>query len=720
MSRSGRWRIGIDVGGTFTDVVAIDADSFALVAQLKVPTTHRAAEGVARGIIDGLQRLLREIDARAEDVVFIAHSTTQATNALLEGDVARVGIVGAGRRGERWKARLDTRVPPIRLAPGKSLTAMHAFVAIDDPAAAGAAALAAVTALHERGAEVIVASEAFAVDDPSVENAIVEVARSRGLWATCGHEVSALYGLRTRTRTAVINAAILPRMVATAAMTARAVAEAGIRAPLMIMRSDGGVMTVDEVARRPIQTMLSGPAAGIAGALMHEQVSDGIFIEVGGTSADLSVIRDGRPQIRPARVGGHRTFLNTLDVRTLAIAGGSMLRLDGSAIVDVGPRSAHIAGVGYACFAPVGAFAGAVEIIHVQPLPGDPADYVVLQTPAGRFALTPTCAANAVGIVPESAFAKADRETACSGFAALGRAVGRDGEALAAALLDAACAKVVSQVRALVEEYHLQPATVDLIGGGGGAAALVPRSGELLGMSWRLARQAAVISPVGVALAMVRDTVERNIVDPTPADVLRVRAEALEAAVRNGALAATVEVLVEVDTRRNLVRAVAAGSAEMRRGAAVARGVDPDHRRAAAARSMRRDPDSARVIASTSSLEVFACEPRRAPWWQPWRRERPQIRVVDRGGVVRLQRDDAVVRTCTVATLEGDLRALVGGLVDFGDAGRTIPDVHLLVGGRLVNLTGLADQGQLLGLALVEVRDHAPDHPVVMVLTRRG
>ncbi len=709
MNSSRRLRIGIDVGGTFTDVVAIDADSFAIVGELKVPTTHRAAEGVARGIIDGLQRMLRQVDARAEDVVFIAHSTTQATNALLEGDVARVGIVGAGRRGERWKARLDTRVPKVPLAPGKALTPTHAFVAIDDPADAGAAAMAAVAALQDGGAEVIVASEAFAVDDPSVEDAIVEVARSRGLWATCGHEVSALYGLRTRTRTAVLNAAILPKMVGTAAMTARAVAEAGIRAPLMIMRSDGGVMTVDEVARRPIQTMLSGPAAGIAGALMHEQVSDGIFIEVGGTSADISVIRDGQPQIRPARVGGHRTFLNTLDVRTLAIAGGSMLRLDGTAIVDVGPRSAHIAGVGYACFAPVGAFAGAVGVSHVQPLPGDPHDYVVLETPAGRFALTPTCAANAMGLVPDSAFAKADRGTATDAFAALGRAIGRDGATVAAELLDKACAKVVVQVRSLIEEYRLQPDAVDLIGGGGGAAALVPRSGELLGLSWRLARQAAVISPVGVALAMVRDTVERNIVDPTPADVLRVRAEALEAAVRNGALAESVEVLVEVDTRRNLVRAVAAGSAEMRRGAAAARVVDPDDRRAAAARSMRCDPEGARLIASTTSLEVFARDAGHGAWWQPWRREPGQLRVVDRGGVVRLQRQDAVVRSCAAGSLEGDLRELVRSLVDFGDAGRTIPDVHLLVGARLVNLSGLADEGQLLGLALVEVRDRAAE-----------
>ncbi len=714
-----RLRIGIDVGGTFTDVVAVDADTFTLVAQLKVPTTHSATEGVARGIIDGLGQMLDRLRAGPDDVTFIAHSTTQATNALLEGDVARVGVVGAGRRGERWKARLDTRVPPVPLAPGKALVAAHEFARIEDPAQAGPVVARAVDALRAAGVDVIVASEAFAVDDPSVESAIVEAARARGLWATSGHEVSSLYGLRTRTRTAVLNGAILPKMVGTAMMTARSVEEAGIRAPLMIMRSDGGVMTVDEVARRPIQTMLSGPAAGIAGALMHEQVSDGIFIEVGGTSADISVIRDGQPQMRPARVGGHRTFLNTLDVRTLAIAGGSMVRVHGTAVVDVGPRSAHIAGVGYACFAPAGAFEGSVEVTFVQPMPGDPSDYVVLVTPAGRFALTPTCAANAAGVVPDTAFAKADRETARRGFARLGTMVGRDGDALAAAVLDMACAKVVTQVRALVEEYRLQPSSVDLIGGGGGAASLVPHAGALMGVPWRLARQAEVISPVGVALAMVRDTIERNIVDPTPADVLRVRQEAVEAAVRSGALAETVEVHVEVDARRNLVRAVAAGTAELRRGGASDRVTDEDGRRSVAARSMQRDPADVALVATTGQLDVFTCLPRGGAWWQPWRREPSMARVVDRSGVVRLQRRDAVVRTCLAGELDAELRALLAALVDFGDAGRSIPDVYVLVGSRLVNLSGLADEGQVLSLAGVEVRTHAPDQPAVLIATSR-
>lgn len=718
-----RIRIGIDVGGTFTDVVAVDARTFTLVDQLKVPTTHDASDGVARGIIDALDGMLARLGVAPDQVVFIAHSTTQATNALLEGDVARVGIVGAGSGLESWKARMDTRVPPVPLAPGKTLHAGHRFVRVDGASAGQfrSAVAEAVRALEGEGAAAIVASEAFGVDDPSVERAIVDAAADRGLFATAGHDVSTLYGLRTRTRTAAINAAILPKMVETATLTDTCVRRAGITAPLMIMRSDGGVMSVAEVHRRPIQTMLSGPAAGIAGALMHERVSDGIFIEVGGTSADISVIRDGQPQMRPARVGGHRTFLTTLDVRTLAIAGGSMVRAAEGRLIDVGPRSAHIAGLAYACFAAGTSFGSQTRITHVQPRADDPSDYVAVVDASGtRYALTPTCAANALGVVPDDAFAHADRVHALSAFEALGQLLDCDAASAARQVLDMACDKVRQQIDQLIDEYRLERATVDLVGGGGGAAALVPHTGHTMGLTWRLARQAEVISPIGVALAMVRDTVERHIVDPTPADVLRVRQEAVEAAVRAGAMAESVEVQVEVDPQRNLVRATAVGTAELRRRDRQADVVDDTTRREAAARSMRVPVDGVRPVASTGSFDVFEAAQRESRAFGLWSRARSLLRVVDTNGIVRLQRRDALVRQATVEQCEVALRAVLGDLSEYGDAGREIPDVHVLAGARIISLAGLADEGQVLGLAGAELRGRAADDPVVVIATRRA
>jgi N-methylhydantoinase A len=416
-------RIGIDVGGTFTDVVVIDSHSHELVGQLKFPTSHAAKEGVALGIVTALERAMAEFSLQPEDVAFIAHSTTQATNALLEGDVAEVGVIGIGDGSafnpESWFAKRSTVVPPIALTASKSLKTRQAFVGVAN-GGFEAEAEAAIHKLAANGVRVVVASEAFGVDQTAREEFVAKTAKANGLFATAGHEVSSLYGLRVRTRTAVINAAILPKMIETAEMTERCVKDTGIEAPLMIMRSDGGVMSVAEVHRRPILTMLSGPAAGIAGALMHERVSDGIFIEVGGTSADISVIRDGSPATRPARLNGHRMYLNTLDVRTLGVGGGSMIRATGIdpdfAIPDVGPRSAHIAGLGYVCFAEPQELAdGVVEFI--QPTPGDAADHVVIRGASGkRYALTTTCAANLLGYVEPGHFAYGNAESARIGF----------------------------------------------------------------------------------------------------------------------------------------------------------------------------------------------------------------------------------------------------------------------------------------------------------------
>ncbi len=708
-------RIGIDVGGTFTDVVVIDSQSHELVGQLKFPTSHAAKEGVALGIVTALERAMAEFNLRAEDVAFIAHSTTQATNALLEGDVAEVGVVGIGNGSalnpESWFAKRATVVPPIALTASKSLKAQQSFVSSVDSGFVAAVGQA-INDLSNKGARVIVASEAFGVDQTDRETLVAEQARALGLFATTGHEVSSLYGLRVRTRTAVINAAILPKMIETAEMTERCVKGTGIEAPLMIMRSDGGVMSVAEVHRRPILTMLSGPAAGIAGALMHERVSDGIFIEVGGTSADISVIRDGSPAIRPARLNGHRMYLNTLDVRTLGVGGGSMIRVDRNAncpgaVVEVGPRSAHIAGLGYVCFAEPEELVDA-ELELVQPTAGDAADHAVLRLANGkRYALTTTCAANLLGFVEPGHFAFGNQKSAAIGFSLLAETFGdfSDGaEAAAEQVLAVGCRKLEVMINELIAEYQLSRDQVVLVGGGGGAASLVPYTAKLMGLEHRIARNAEVISPIGVAMAMVRDTVERNIIDPTPEDILKVRREAAEAAIAAGAVADSIEVQVEVDKRRNLVRATAMGTTELRRrdeGQAVS---SLDQCRHAAARSMRVAPEAVKLAAETSGHLVFTAEQQTKTFFGLFNSQREMLRVVDRTGVVRLQREAARISATTLEKIKDELTRAVDALTDYGDAGRAIPDIFILYGTRIANFSGLAELDQVLALAEVELR----------------
>ncbi|MCB1511345.1 MAG: hypothetical protein KDJ36_10610, partial [Hyphomicrobiaceae bacterium] len=286
------YRIGIDVGGTFTKAVLIDNATREVVGRYSVLTTHHHPRGVAAGVVEVFREVLARSGVAPGEVVFLAHSTTQATNALLEGDVAKVGILGLAGKAAAKLAEPQVAIGDIELAAGRWLQTANRFLVAED--ADDAALQDAVRALAEADAKVVVASAAFGVDNTATEERVRDLAQDAGLLTTCGHEITRLYGLTTRTRTAVLNASILPKMNATAEMTEASVREAGITAPLMIMRGDGGVMDIHEMRRRPAMTMLSGPAASVAGALMHLRVSDGIYFEVGGTSTNIGVIRSGR------------------------------------------------------------------------------------------------------------------------------------------------------------------------------------------------------------------------------------------------------------------------------------------------------------------------------------------------------------------------------------------------------------------------------------------
>lgn len=700
MNGGRRLRVGIDVGGTFTDVVAIDAASRELVARVKVPTSHDAARGVAEGIVIGIERLLTDSHVDSACIAFIAHSTTQATNALLEGDLARVGVLGL-LDGLAWLSRGQIRFHAFALGSGAVFSPEFAFVRAGD----GDALRSGIDRLIAAGAQALAASESFGVDRPERESAAVAYARERGIEATSGHDVSSAYGLRSRTRTAAINAAILPKMVRTARMTAEAVERAAIPAPLMVMRSDGGVMDVREIASRPILTLLSGPAAGIAGALLYERLSDGIFVEVGGTSSDCSVVRNGRPQMQPAKIGGYRTMLRTLDVRTLGIGGGSMLRVDDGGIVEVGPRSAHIAGCRYACFVAPEAIEGSrVEL--VAPTSQDRADHVVLVTPSGeRIALTVTCAANVVGEIPEGAFARGNLEAARRAFDLLAQRVGGDALALARRVLTIAVAKLRVATETLIADYALDAQRVTLVGGGGGCGALVPHLARATNVPYRIARDAEVIAPIGVALALVRDVVERTIASPSPQEIASIRREAADRVIAAGAAPDRVVVEIEIDTQRNKVCATASGATALVEAAAGDACSESD-RRAIAAQSFACAAGELDPVELTSALSGY--------------QRRRDLRVVDERGIVRLALRDYRL----TATTAGELQSLLGDAVEdatqFGDVGRALPALYLLRGARIAAYEGLSSAEQAVALAAEEVEGCAPGEPVVVLVEPRS
>lgn len=236
-------RIGIDVGGTFTDAVCVNSETFELIGYLKIPTTHTANEGVSKGIVEACRKLLEKYKLDPADVTFIAHGTTQATNALLEGDVEDVGIVCVGEGASSYKSKMDTNIGDIELAKGKFLHTKHHYLDIKSESFCEEA-YALAEQWKKEGIHVAVAASAFSVDDPSKEIQLMKTFSEKDFLSTGTHEVSKLYGLRVRTRTAAINASILPKMIETAVMTEDSVKKSGVAAPLMIMRCDGGVMDI--------------------------------------------------------------------------------------------------------------------------------------------------------------------------------------------------------------------------------------------------------------------------------------------------------------------------------------------------------------------------------------------------------------------------------------------------------------------------------------------
>ena len=709
-------RIGIDVGGTFTDAVVVDNETYEVIAKEKCPTTHHAKQGVAEGIVRNIENVLKKNNISPEDVIFIAHGTTQATNALLEGDVAKVGIVGMGKGLEADRAKKETTAGNIELAPGKFLYTEHEF--LESSSLREDLIKSAIEKLKQKGAEVIVASESYSVDNPENEKKVIEIANKMGLPATGGYEISQLYGLSARTRTAAVNAALIPKMMETANMTEGAVKESGIRKPLMIMRCDGGVMSIDEVRKRPILTMLSGLAAGVAGALMYEKITDGIFLEAGGTSTDISVIKDGKVMIKNAQIGGQKLYLTSLDVRTLGVAGGSMIVVEDGKLVDVGPRSAHIANKSYEVFAEPKKIVSP-KIKLVAPREEDKPNYAVIECENGEsYALTLAGAANILGYVGEGDYAHGNKEAAKKAWQALADLTGESVEELCKTAMEISMKKVKQIVDELIVDYNLNKNLIYLIGGGGSASVVVPFLGEMMGIRHKIAENAPYISTIGVSLALVREQIERNVSNPTDEDIRKIRHDVMEVITRAGADAATVDIAIEIYIQKNILRAIATGATELR---------TKDRNT-----QMKSEEDLLKIISEADKVEkqnvqkvgqegrwhAYYVNVEKKALFGLIKTKKRFTRIIDEEGVIRLQKNDAKIMVMKKRQLSTRFEEFVDSLTQFSDAGAILPKTYLFFGQKMSDLSGVVNKEQLLGLADMEL-EFVEDNQEIIVVSAR-
>ncbi len=677
-------RVGIDVGGTNTKAVAVDNNTFEIVGVGIVPTTHESELGVSQGVIDSFKKCITENGISADEVTFIAHSTTQATNALVEGDVAKVGIISVSNGGlVGFLSKKQANIGNINLDQDGKRKIESSFYHINKKDFNKETALEAIDTLIADGCSVIVASETFGVDDMEEEDIIKEQGRKKGIEVCKASEISKLYGLTRRTRTAVINGSILPKMIQTANSTESAVKKSGITSPLMIMRGDGGVMNIEEMRNRPVLTMLSGPAASTVGALMYLKISNGVFFEVGGTTTDIGIIKNGRPMIDYAVVGRQKTMVTSMDVHTCGVAGGSMIRVDKSGIKKVGPRSCHIANLEYVVYTEPKKFENA-EIVQISPIEGDPNDYIAIRADGKYYALTTTCAANALGIIKEGDYSYGYVESAKKCFDLLGEFLNMTGEEAAQAVLDDAADTCIEIIEELLEKYKVEQSQVTIVGGGGGAKVLLPNTAKKMDVNYKIPENAEVISSIGVALAMVRDVVERVIPDPTNDDIMRLRSEATDLVIKSGATPESVEIQIEIDQQTSKVRAIATGATEIATQE-LSKKIDDNEALKLLSENMNAKPEDVKLVLKNEYFRVFTREIN----------DKSELRVIDNKGFIKLQRADAIAIETSTGSVRSYVDKVWNGLSVFKSDIKLNPDLYMCIGGKIVEFEGLTSLEQL-------------------------
>jgi N-methylhydantoinase A len=361
----GPYRIGVDVGGTFTDVVCIGADGETVLAKAAT-TPHDQSQGVLDGLATLAQLLhvtLRELLEVTERLV---HGTTVATNALLERRTARVALLTTeghreviemreGLKPERYDLRLPA--PPM-LVPRRLRLPLRERLRADgtveiplDPGSLDAA----IAALRAEQVDAVAICLLHAWRVGSHERAAAEAVRAAlpEAYVTLSSDVLPQIKEFERFSTTAVNAAVGPIVARYLGRLQGRLDEAGFHGPLFVILSHGGVAPVEEAQRLAAGTALSGPAGGVAAALALAEAGLGgdlVTFDVGGTSTDVALVADGEAALGRGRVvGGERIALESLDIVTLGAGGGSLAHLDAGGMLRVGPRSAG-AVPGPACY----------------------------------------------------------------------------------------------------------------------------------------------------------------------------------------------------------------------------------------------------------------------------------------------------------------------------------------------------------------------------------
>jgi N-methylhydantoinase A/oxoprolinase/acetone carboxylase beta subunit len=319
--------LGIDAGGTYTDVVAYDFHSDSVLAKAKALTTKW---DFTVGILEALDQLEPDLLAQAQ---LVAVSTTLATNAVVEGEGQEVGLLLMPPYGIFDDA--DVSHAPRSVIAGQMEIDGQERIPVDE-----AQVRKVGRDLADRGVGAFAVSGFASTINPAHELLVKRILQEEThLSVTCGHELSELLNFRARATTAVLNARIIPRLERFLSQAEAALRRRGVSAPIMVVKGDGSLIQADAARSRPVETIMSGPAASVAGARYLTGRQDATVVDIGGTTTDTGSVKNGAVRISESgtHIGGWDTHVRALRMRTVGLGGDSLIACVEQA-VRIGPR----------------------------------------------------------------------------------------------------------------------------------------------------------------------------------------------------------------------------------------------------------------------------------------------------------------------------------------------------------------------------------------------
>ena len=333
--------LGLDTGGTFTDAALIESQTGKRIAKAKAPTTRA---DLSIGLGEAINAVLETLDKDArKKLQRVCLSTTLATNAVVEGMGGRVGLVMIGfDESSLSKNNLGASLnhDPVVFIDGGHKTDGKAQNELDMDA------LKTFAKNHEKDISAIAIAAHFATRNPEHEIKARDFCRDNMTCPiTCSHELSSALGGPKRALTALLNARLIDLLDRQITATTAILSAAGLDAELMVVKGDGSLINAELARMRPVETILSGPAASISGAGHLAALKDAIISDIGGTTTDITIMSNGTPRLsaKGARIGGWSTMVEAADIRTCGLGGDSEVRLVERGVgggVTLGPRRA--------------------------------------------------------------------------------------------------------------------------------------------------------------------------------------------------------------------------------------------------------------------------------------------------------------------------------------------------------------------------------------------